>query len=609
MEIKLDRHTDRTASTNGKEVLHRPQPDTVGLPNYTHSKSPLMLGCFLLLWLASVAFYGPRLRELVNSGGNVLEIILLTSFSILLLVFWMLSAYYVAVVLFSMLSKPIHRPENFPLDPAPPVAILYPTCNDFQKEAAQTCLNQNYSNFHLFLLDDSTKDDYRSLVDEFHAAHPDRATIVRRGSRKGFKAGNLNHALRSAAIGYPFFVTVDADERLPSNFLVRTIGYMQDPRLAFVQANHAPNPEQSSRFARDIGPTILPFWDVHCKPRNRYGFVVFLGHGALIRRSAWEAVDGFPEIITEDLGFSAALGIKGMKGIFLEDLLCYEDFPADYTTFKKQQERYLIGTTQVIFKFAKGLILSKNMSLVEKVDFFLWCTPLYVPAIVLLFVALGSIGLSVAFGQWQTPTVNILGSEFVFPIIRVLDEPYKLLCSWDFQIFSAICALSPAFASIALGFRKKLNAFKLIFLSTVPYLSLMVIAWRGILGFLLKGRVIFPPTGEQVIETKSNLDILTGTGTVSTNDHFTTWDAPTVLEICVGFVLAAASLISVNFGLFAVSCCLLIGAGIQTFGWDRMIIRIAAIGCFSIILLQIVLSLVLYSPTAGLVPLIFSVHF
>jgi len=572
-------------------------------------KSSLMIGLFLSLWTIILFIYGPRLWCVIVAGNGPLEIALLASFSFLLVIFWSLAAYYISIIIFSYLSKPLSLPPDNKQIVDAKIAILYPTCNDFQYEAAESCLNQDYRDFHLFLLDDSTAEVYRKAVDSFHLTHSGKTTVIRRGTRIGFKAGNLNNGLRGAAADYPFFAVVDADERLPVNFLTRAITYLHNSDYAFVQANHSPNPKQQSRFAQDIGPTILPFWHVHCKPRNQYGFVPFIGHGAVIRRSAWETVGGFPEIITEDLGFSVELGQRGMRGLFIHDLLCYEDFPEDYQTFKRQQERYVIGTTQVILKYFCKIVMNNKLHWFEKVDFFLWCSPLYVPALVLLFVILGSVGLPLAFGTWHQPVISVIGNEIALPKMRLLDEPFKLISSWDFQLFSLLCALSPAFASISLGFQKKLKAIRLLFLSTVPYLSLMVIAWRGILGYLFRGRVLFPPTGQSLIKTYLKDPKAISEQKIEYNGQNDVWTSPWKWEICIGIFLAVASLVSMDLGLFAVSSCLMVGVGIQFVGWEKKSIRIIAVCCFVMIIFQMGLSFIIQTASRGMTPLIFSVHF
>jgi cellulose synthase/poly-beta-1,6-N-acetylglucosamine synthase-like glycosyltransferase len=569
------------------------------------NKSPLMVIMIFLLWSTSLAIYGPRLINTINSGQNFFQIILLFLFSVMLILFWLLAAYFISVLIFSFFSKSVTQPESEKIGKFPKIAILYPTCNDFQKEAALTCLCQDYPDFHLFLLDDSYNEDYRIKVDAFHDQYPEKTTIIRRPDRKGFKAGNLNNALNTTIVDFPFFAVVDADERLPLDFLKRTVVHMRNPSIAFVQANHLPCPEQITSFARDISPTILPFWQIHCKTRNKFGFVAFIGHGALIRRSSWKSVNGFPEVITEDLAFSIELRKKGMQGIFLEDLYCFEDFPSTYIAFKKQQERYIIGTTQVILKNIKSVFSNNKIGFIEKFDFFMWCTPLYIPPLALVFLLLNCFGLTFAFGTWVMSTVTIFGQEFHFHQIRMTDTPYSQLYSLDFQIFSVICAFSSAFGCIALGFMKKLNALKLLFLSTATYFSLMFITWRGILGYLFNGRVLFPPTGDQALISNLNVKNISQEFTQNTNK----WHTPKYWEIFSGILLAVVSLLSFNFGLFALSSCLLIGVGIEEFGWENKFVQFSIKSCFVLILSQILLSIMVINSSPWITPLVFSVHF
>jgi cellulose synthase/poly-beta-1,6-N-acetylglucosamine synthase-like glycosyltransferase len=568
-------------------------------------KSPLMILFFFVLWIASLVVYGPRLLNTISFGQNFIQVFLLILFSIILIVFWFLASYFISVLFFYFFSKPIKAPELDGDINWPGVAILYPTCNDFQTEAALTCLNQDYPDFHLFLLDDSYDEEYCGKVTAFHNQYPEKTTILRRADRKGFKAGNLNHALNTTVIGFPFFAVVDADEKLPLDFLKRTLNHMRNPEIAFVQANHLPNPKPETDFARDISPTILPFWQIHCKTRNKFGFVAFIGHGALIRHSSWKSINGFPEVITEDLAFSAELRKNGMQGIFLEDLYCYEDFPSNYISFKKQQERYIIGTTQVILKNIKSVILSKKIGFIEKLDFFMWCTPLFIPPLALIFLLVNCIGFTFAFGSWAVSTITIFGQEFHIHQIRIQNTPYSLLYSLDFQIFSVICAFSSAFGCIALGFMKKLSAIKLLFLSTAPYLSLMLVTWRGIIGYIFKGRVLFPPTGEQLLVSTLKVSNISHESIKKANQ----WHTPKYWELAFGIVLSVISLLSINFGLFAVSACLLIGVGIEIFGWENRIIQISIKSCFVLILIQVLLSIMLLHSSPWLTPLIFSVHF
>jgi cellulose synthase/poly-beta-1,6-N-acetylglucosamine synthase-like glycosyltransferase len=560
-------------------------------------KSPKMIAFFFLVWILSIVWFGPRLWKLVATSTGVAEYILLFTFGLFLVLFWMLAAYYLAVVVFSVFGRPSTAIALPPAVKYPRIALLYPTCNDFQYIAAESCLNQDYPDFHIYLLDDSTDARHQALVDAFHCAHPKRTTVIRRPDRQGFKAGNLNYALQNVAVDQILFAVVDADERLPIDFLTKATAHMCDTRVAFVQANHAPNPRQESAFARDIASTILPFWHVHCQPRNRYGFVLYLGHGAVVRRAAWETVGGFPEVVLEDLAFSAALGIAGLRGVFLADLECYEDFPDTYVAFKRQHERYVIGVTQVIHRFLKPLLASPRASWTEKIDFCLWCTPLYVPALCLLFVAF-NLALIGFLGSWKTLTIAFMGHSFNLQVVQVAGERFAPLWSWDFRLMSVIGAVAPAFGCFALGIKGKLRPARLLLLSTTPYLSVMLVSWRGILGYLLQGRIFSPPTGEAV----------TSLVTLSMNRE-ACWHSLRRIEVGVGLSFAVASLLTANIGQFGICCCILVGAWMESPIRSSRSVHIASAVCFVAILLQLLINTTLVGSFPGLVTSLFSVHF
>lgn len=133
------------------------------------------------------------------------------------------------------------------------VAILYLTMNDFREEAVISCLNQDYPDFDVYILDDSADMEWQSRVEQFALLHK-RVKVIRRQNRENFKAGNLNHVLEQIHQDYEYFAVSDSDGILPRDFLKKLMPYFAwDKRIGFVQANQRWNPEQNSAFARDLG--------------------------------------------------------------------------------------------------------------------------------------------------------------------------------------------------------------------------------------------------------------------------------------------------------------------------------------------------------------------
>lgn len=562
-----------------------------------------MLFSFAVILTAGLVWLLPRPWDVVLSGRGAGEYLALSAFALTLLVFWALASYWLAVAIFSLRKSSLSEPLADDPSEWPPIALLYTTCNDFQAEAAATCTAQAYTHFHVFILDDSTEERCRQQVDAFHDARPGQTTIIRRHSRQGFKAGNLNHALRGPAAEYPCFAVADADERLPADFLRRMAAYIVQPDVAFVQAKHAPNPQQRAPFAANAAQVLGPFWGVYCPPRNDYGFVVYLGHGALVCRDAWLAVGGFPEVVLEDLAFSAVLGTAGLRGVFAASVTCHEDAPNSYAAFKRQQERYAIGVTEVIGKLLPRLLRSSRLSLVEKLDFCLWCSPLFVPALCLLLAVLATVVIPALSGPWSPLCVASLAGRHSGVTRLVLDSGHVAPWSWHMRLYGAWASVALVSACLALDVRGGLGTLQALFLSIVPHLSVSVVAWRGILGYLFTGRTFSPPTGEppgggELRSGGSSGTRLAGGPRTVVGE----WSSPRGAELCIGLGLAAASVVNPNLALLGICGSILLGTQAERCGWGGRFVRGASAFCFGLVLAQVVLDLWLLWQSPAVTP-------
>jgi cellulose synthase/poly-beta-1,6-N-acetylglucosamine synthase-like glycosyltransferase len=441
-----------------------------------------------------MALLGLASRPLAT--GALLFFILFTELA------WLYGIYNVGVVGFALLhrrgrrSRGVWLPPPLPT-PAPRVAILYVTCNDFVEESAASCLAQDYHGYTLYLLDDSSDAALREQVDAFAARHPGQVQVVRRSDRRGFKAGNLNHGLQHAAVAEPVFAVVDADELLPPDFLRRTVPMLwADPRCGFVQANHRSNPAGRGALHSAVGVGIDIHWRWYHPLRNRYGFVMLLGHGAVIRREVWAEIGGFPEIVSEDLAFSLRARQRGWHGVFAEDVICYEEFPETIRAFRVRHMKWTRGTCEFFAREMWPALRSGGMPLVEKLDVLFPALSLPLALVYFLFVIDANLVFAVLFTQPHPLTLELGGHSIVLPT-RALDPGFSVVQTWDFFLITLLTFLAPILCFVIELAGKPRQLFRFLCQSTVMYAALGPMSSLGVVGYLLTGKATFLVTGDR----------------------------------------------------------------------------------------------------------------
>ena len=165
------------------------------------------------------------------------------------------------------------------------VLLLYTTCNDFDPESLLASSNQNYSNYEVYILDDSYDKKYIDKINQFAKENP-WIKVIRRKDRKGFKAGNINNFLQNYNINYDYFVLLDSDEIIPEDFITKTLNYFNNNHVGIVQANHKGT--RGKNLFSNIGQLgIYPSWTTFISVKNKYGIVTLNGHGAMISKECY----------------------------------------------------------------------------------------------------------------------------------------------------------------------------------------------------------------------------------------------------------------------------------------------------------------------------------
>jgi cellulose synthase/poly-beta-1,6-N-acetylglucosamine synthase-like glycosyltransferase len=541
------------------------------------------------------------LLQLLNIAASPLQYI-----SILLLIIfidfaWLYGIYNLGIISFAILYKLKNKNKQAvtaALATFPPVALLYTTCNDFSEKSALSCLQQDYPDFKLYILDDSTEEDFKNRIDAFAKSGSDRIIVVRRPDRKNFKAGNMNYALTHAANKEKYFAIADADEILPADFLRRLVPVMEsDPQCGFVQANHRANPDAETQLQQDMAVGIDTHWKWYQPLRNQYGFVMFLGHGALLRYDCWKMINGFPNIVSEDLGFAIAIREKGYRGKFEENVTCYEDFTDTIRSFRIRHMKWTRGTCEFLHKKFWWLLKSKKVSWVEKADILFPTLNLPLTLVFFLFMINTNIIMPSLFGHTQNLTWVLSGNEVVMPITQ-LNEGFGVINSPDFYAITLLTLFSPVLCFIIAMRKTPLKLFRFLSYSTALYAALSVLSSIGVIAYMISGKAIFLVTGDknqslqkQVSSKKGFAARLKDKYTQFINKSHPDSHLVQFLEVTVGLVFLIAAIKTMQIAFFGLCFAFMLLPLLHHLGWEKRSARVVSSLPFVMITLGVMLGI------------------
>ncbi|MBI2932882.1 MAG: glycosyltransferase [Planctomycetes bacterium] len=234
----------------------------------------------------------------------------------------------------------------------PPVTVQLPVFNELyvvERLIDATCrLDYPKDKLEIQVLDDSTdetQDVCRRKVEEWRLRGVD-VRYLHRADRTGYKAGALDHGMRSAK--GRFLAIFDADFLPNADFLQRTVHFFTDETIGCIQTRWGHiNRDYSSLTVLQSIFLDGHFMMEHCA-RNRSGrFFNFSGTAGIWRREAIDTAGGWQhDTLTEDLDLSFRSQLRRWKFLFLPDVETPAELPVDMNGFKSQQHRWVKGSMQ-----------------------------------------------------------------------------------------------------------------------------------------------------------------------------------------------------------------------------------------------------------------------
>ncbi len=242
------------------------------------------------------------------------------------------------------------RLRSLPPERLPSVDVYIPTYNEPLEVLEKTivgALSLDYPNAAIWVLDDGR----RPWLKEFCAAKG--VGYITRADNAHAKAGNINHAL--AQTNGDFVAVFDADFIPQRNFLMRTLGFFDDPKVGIVQVPHAfynHDPLQANLALRKRLPDDQRFFFEAIMPsRDGWNAAFCCGSNSVTRRAAMRAVgDALPTgSVTEDMLLSLVMLRHGFITRYLCERLAYGLAPESIKAFFVQRQRWARGAIQMLY--------------------------------------------------------------------------------------------------------------------------------------------------------------------------------------------------------------------------------------------------------------------
>ena len=228
----------------------------------------------------------------------------------------------------------------------------------------------------IMVLDDSNDDTVelvRNLVNDYKSKGF-QIEHVRRGTRKGYKAGALNHAMKTTDT--EFVAIFDADFIPPKWFLNRAISHFVKPNIGLIQCRWGHVNENYSSITQVQALSLDFHFLIEQKAKsNSRLFMNFNGTAGIWRRECIEDAGGWhTATLVEDLDLSYRAQMKGWKCLFLSDIVVDAELPVEMNAAKRQQFRWAKGSIQCAIKLLGNIAIKRKIAFEAKVQAFVQLT-------------------------------------------------------------------------------------------------------------------------------------------------------------------------------------------------------------------------------------------
>jgi cellulose synthase (UDP-forming) len=275
----------------------------------------------------------------------------------------------VSTVMFVVIAREIHDPVFRPTNLKKTVDVIIATYTEPLDVLEPVVIGamRVRGRRNVLVLDDGNRPEVEAM------ARRHGAIWIPRTTNEHAKAGNLNHGLLHTDA--EFILELDADHVPLPWFIERTLGYFDDPELAFVQTPQSFYNRDTFLFrhhkhARGFWFEQRMFYDAIQPAKNRWNAAFFVGTSALLRRCALDSIGGFAtDTATEDIHTAARLHARGWKSLFVSEVLAYGLEAENFKEFYKQRRRWAAGSLGLLLRSLDSPLVARGFSLGQRANY------------------------------------------------------------------------------------------------------------------------------------------------------------------------------------------------------------------------------------------------
>lgn len=333
------------------------------MPARVRPTTHLVLAILVLVWLAGVAG-SVHYRDIIWLQYLFIDV---TWIQAVLLIAGGYGALLFVVGSLAPLPAAPPRPDTLPF-----ISVVVPAKNEVAviEAMVRSVCALDYAEggarrFEVIVVDDCSTDGTAAVLERL--IREQGITVVRTRAGSFGKAAALN--LGIARAGGDLIAILDADARVPPDFLQRLVPYLTEPGVGGVQARRVfYNAAQNgvTRMQHDDYSLFQP--RLQRARRVLGGMVCFEGNGLLLRRDALDEVGGWNEdALTEDIDLTVRFHLAGWEIRYCQDTVVWEEAVPLFQPLVRQRVRWFEGAMRCLGDHLPGILFGR-LGLFKRID-------------------------------------------------------------------------------------------------------------------------------------------------------------------------------------------------------------------------------------------------